>query len=63
MPGIGLVMEGAVQQAPHCGRHWKDADMGMGIALKQSPPVYRRRLRGDCNIFVKTIDSMVTTTF
>jgi len=25
MPGIGLVIDGAVQQAPHCGRHWKGA--------------------------------------
>lgn len=24
MPGMGLVIEGAVQQAPQLGRHWKD---------------------------------------
>jgi hypothetical protein len=39
MPGIGLVIEGAVQQAPHCGRHWKEADMDIEDCLKQSPPV------------------------
>jgi hypothetical protein len=27
IPGIGLVIDGAVQQAPHCDRHWK----GMGM--------------------------------
>ena len=27
MPGIGLVIEGAMQQAPHCGRHGKGAGM------------------------------------
>jgi len=27
MPGIGLVIEGAVQQAPHRGRQGKAADM------------------------------------
>jgi len=27
MPGIGLVIEGAVQQAPHCGRQENGTDM------------------------------------
>jgi len=27
MPGIGLVIEGAVQQAPHCGRQGNETDM------------------------------------
>lgn len=31
MPGIGLVMEGAVQQAPHDGRHARVADGDMGF--------------------------------
>lgn len=31
MPGIGLVMEGAVQQAPHEGRHARGAEDDMGF--------------------------------
>ena len=31
MPGIGLVMEGAVQQAPHEGRHARVAEDDMGF--------------------------------
>jgi len=27
MPGMGLVIEGAVQQAPQRGRHWKEVFM------------------------------------
>ena len=62
MPGIGLVIEGAVQQAPHCGRHWKEADMDIEDCLKQSQPVYLRRRQAAGNIFVKTVESTVTTT-
>jgi hypothetical protein len=63
MPGIGLVIEGAVQQAPHCGRHWKEAGMDIEDCLKQSPPVYPAQLSSACNIFVKTVESTATTTF
>ena len=31
MPGIGLVMEGAVQQAPQDGRHARGAEDGMAM--------------------------------
>jgi len=31
MPGIGLVMEGAVQQAPQDGRHARVAEGDMGF--------------------------------
>jgi len=32
MPGIGLVIEGAVQQAPQEGRHARGAEVGMAVA-------------------------------
>lgn len=41
IPGIGLVIEGAVQQAPHCGRQEKDTDMesmDCGIEVRQYSP-------------------------
>jgi len=31
MPGIGLVIEGAVQQAPHEGRHARGEEEGMAV--------------------------------
>lgn len=31
MPGIGLVMEGAMQQAPQLGRQGREADMASSI--------------------------------
>jgi len=31
MPGIGLVIEGAVQQAPQEGRHAREEEDGMAI--------------------------------
>jgi len=63
IPGIGLVIEGAVQQAPHCGRHWKEADMDIEEGMKQSPPVYPGHPSSACDIFLKTDESTVTTTF
>jgi len=34
MPGMGLVMDGAVQQAPQDGRHARVADGGIGFIRK-----------------------------
>ena len=42
MPGIGLVIDGAVQQAPHCGRHWKGAEVdSMAFEKWQTASIHR----------------------
>jgi hypothetical protein len=42
IPGIGLVIDGAVQQAPHCGRHWKGAEVdSMAFEKWQTASIHR----------------------
>jgi len=41
---MGLVIEGAVQQAPHCGRHWKGAGVeSMADRFWQTASIHRTR--------------------
>jgi hypothetical protein len=39
---MGLVIDGAVQQAPHCGRHWKGAGVdSMAFEKWQTASIHR----------------------
>jgi hypothetical protein len=52
MPGIGLVIDGAVQQAPHCGRHWKGAGVdSMAFEKWQSASIHRTATPASDDVF------------
>jgi hypothetical protein len=36
MPGIGLLMDGAMQHAPHPGRQWVDRSVTTGLSHRRS---------------------------